>query len=43
VLQRLDTGDHVGQLVDITESKVECDGVPMTFSAVQDMTPGHEA
>ena len=43
ILQRLDAGDHVAHLLEVTAAEVYDDGPQLAFSMVRDMTPGHEA
>lgn len=43
ILDRIDGGDHVGHLVDITDSREVSAGTPLRFQSVRDMEPGHEA
>jgi flavin reductase (DIM6/NTAB) family NADH-FMN oxidoreductase RutF len=43
ILSRVDGGDHVGHLVDVTDSKIVLPGTPLRFQSVRDMEPGHEA
>lgn len=43
ILSRLDGGDHVAHLIDVSLADTGPDGSPLTFQAVRDMDPGHPA
>lgn len=43
ILGRMDAGDHVAHLVEVTAARVDGDGSQLAFSMVKDMQPGHEA
>ena len=43
ILDRMDAGDHVAHLVEVTAARVDVDGPQLAFSMVKDMNPGHEA
>lgn len=43
ILDRMDGGDHVAHLVEVTAARVDVDGPQLAFSMVKDMQPGHEA
>lgn len=43
VLDRMDGGDHVAHLVEVSAARFDTDGPQLAFSMVKDMTPGHEA
>jgi flavin reductase (DIM6/NTAB) family NADH-FMN oxidoreductase RutF len=43
VLEQVDLGDHVGFLLDVLEATGPDRGPALAFSAVRDLSPGHEA
>ncbi len=43
IIERVDTGDHVGHLMELVEARVGRDGPPLTSRHVSDMEPGHPA
>jgi flavin reductase (DIM6/NTAB) family NADH-FMN oxidoreductase RutF len=43
VLDRLDGGDHVGHLLETVDARFDKDALPLTFQAVRDLDPGHDA
>lgn len=44
IVDRVDLGDHVGMLLDVTDGDVpHLDASPLRFRAVEDMEPGHGA
>ena len=43
ILDRMDAGDHVAHLIEVSAAAVEVEGPQLAFSMVRDMQPGHEA
>lgn len=43
ILDRMDGGDHVAHLLEVTAARVDGTGPQLAFSMVRDMKPGHEA
>ena len=43
IVARLDAGDHIAHVVDVTDAAVDEPGPQLGFQAVKDMEPGHPA